>query len=346
VNRGTNPCPRVPVYQHTTMKIPHFPNLGPAIATLTLCFASALLPATGRAQLNAGGLMTLQMAGQPGQFGLANLIGKPVYSSNQEQLGTLADFLIEAPTGRVRYAVVPSGGDTFRLAPIAALEQRWDGSFALRLDRNQWDRVGTVTQAQLPERLNLSGDHQQRLVQQFSLAGQPGSENGHLEHVRATGLRGKSVNAGNQSAGIIEDVLIDVPRRTAAAVLKGTLVFATTEKPFVVPLSQLQFGSGTPLTLTTSLTQNDFVRARTAAQATAANTNAPLSQANAMPSASAIQQAVERHTSVARGAVNVIPESRLVLRGTVESEQKKAEVERAARAAAPGVRIDSEITVR
>ncbi|MDO8544340.1 MAG: BON domain-containing protein [Opitutaceae bacterium] len=64
-----------------------------------------------------------------------------------------------------------------------------------------------------------------------------------------------------------------------------------------------------------------------------------------MSAAIAVRQAIDRDQSI-QGSVQVIPESRIVLQGSVPSEQKKNEIEQAARQAAPGVRIDSNLTVR
>jgi hypothetical protein len=58
-----------------------------------------------------------------------------------------------------------------------------------------------------------------------------------------------------------------------------------------------------------------------------------------------VKQALDR--SWARGRVDVVDEgNRLVLRGMVESEGDRAEIERRAERTAPDVRIENQIAVR
>src|SRR5687767_14659821 len=99
---------------------------------ITLALAAAL-PERAHAQAQApgqfgGAPLGLQLAtSESNAFWLGQQVGKPLRGSSGEELGTISDFLIEPQTGRVRFAVVPSGagegGETYRLVPMAALER-------------------------------------------------------------------------------------------------------------------------------------------------------------------------------------------------------------------------------
>lgn len=220
-------------------------SLGVPVAAFTLALASADLAAQAPAPATAIQLATPEIE----TFGLARLAGRPVLASNQEQLSTIADFLINPQSGRVALALVPSGSDTFRLVPLAALQAGAD-NFVLRIDRAQWDKVGTITAAELKSRLNLNAEYQQRITQQFSLA-QPLDSQGLDMLVRATSLRGQAVRSGNDQVGTIEDVAIDLPRQVSAAIVKADGSFGSNPQKFLLSFPQLQAGTdGTSFTTT------------------------------------------------------------------------------------------------
>src|SRR3954470_19433159 len=54
-------------------------------------------------------------------FSVTKLAGKPVRSANGEQPGEIGDFLIDPASGKVQFAIVPTGrgasGETYRLVP-------------------------------------------------------------------------------------------------------------------------------------------------------------------------------------------------------------------------------------
>lgn len=276
-------------------------------------------------------------------YTLAKLVDKPVQASNQEQLSILKDFLIHPPTGRVAFAVVDSGSNTFRLVPTSAFDvNHTANAIVLRLDRNQWDKVGTLTEGELKGRISLNAEHQQRLAQQFGLREALNAE-GFDALMRATSLRGQALRAGNDSVGTIEDVAIDLARQTSAAIVKANAAFAGSEQRFLLRFDQLQSDDQG---FTTTLTRAAFqpVPAGAFGPTGYANAGAPFTTAPISSAATAVQQALAR--AGANRTVEVVPENRIVLRGSVENEQKKNEIEAAARQAAPGTRIDSELTVR
>lgn len=301
--------------------------------------------------MGARGFSNLQLATSDAEaFALSKLAGKPLRGANQEQFGTVADFLLDAKTGALRFAVVPSGagagGETFRLVPMAALAPGFSNDgLNISINRSQWDQVGTMTQQELQGRVSLNHEQLQRMSQQYAV-NQPawaGDASGEL--IRASQLKGQALKAGNDQVGQIEDIVIDVNHRTAAALLKASGGFAGSEHKFLVPFQQLQVSGDANAGVTTSLTRNDFQQAQTALSPTG-YTGAPFTRGAPQlhATASAVQQAVEQ--AGGRGTVQVTPETWLILRGTVDNEQKRADIERAAQQAAPGTPIDNKITVQ
>lgn len=294
--------------------------------------------------------MSLEVASpQAEAFAVGKLTGHPLNASNGEQMSTITDFLIEPQSGRVHFAVAGSGagpkGETYRIIPMAALNSSPGGeTFTVRLDRNQWDKVGTLIESRLQGKISIEEDHQQRLQHQFALAGQPAPA---IELIRASQLRGREVRAGNEQIGRVEDVVIDLHNHRAAPMVTLSSGFAGGSQKFLLPFAQLQLGDQPEAAITTSLTRADFQRVQPGLSPTGQSSAMFGQQQNSIANAAtAVQQALSRDQSFATSGVQVIPESRIVLRGTVESQQKKAELERAAQQAAPGVRIDSELTVR
>lgn len=293
--------------------------------------------------------MSLEVASpQSEAFAMGKLAGHPLNASNGEQLSTISDFLIEPQSGRVHFAVAGSGagpgGETYRIIPMSVLASSPGGeTFTVRMDRNQWDAVGTLVESRLQGRVSINDDHQQRLHRQFALPGQPAPA---VELIRASQLRGREVRAGNEQVGRVEDVVIDLHNHRAAPMVTLASNFAGGSQKFLLPFAQLQLGDQPGAAITTSLTRADFHRLQPGLSPTG-QTSAMFGQAPSIGhAANAVQQALSRDQSFATSGVQVIPESRLVLRGAVENHQKKADIERAAQQAAPGVRIDSEITIR
>lgn len=328
------------------MKTHHLKFVTPAFLT-ALAFCAGGVAA--HAQNPAG--MSLEVASpQSEAFTLKNLSGKPVRASNQEQLSTVSDFLIEPQSGRVQFLVAPSGGgaegDTFRIIPIAAITASPSGdTFNLTIDRSQWEKVGTMTESRLRGKISINEEHQQRLAREMAMSGQPAST-GALEFVRASELRGREIRAGNEQVGTIEDVVIDLHNKIAAPLVTPAGGFAAGAQKFLVPFQQLQLGDQAQGAINTTLTRADFQRLQPGLSPTGQPSSWFGQPQSAAASATAVQTALARNPSLAKYAVQVVPESRLVLRGTVENEQRKQEVQQAAQQAAPGVRIDNEITVQ
>jgi sporulation protein YlmC with PRC-barrel domain len=295
-------------------------------------------------------------------FGMSRMAGRPVRSVNGEQLSTITDFLVEPQTGRVHFAILPSGGGpngmTYRIVPISAFTGANQDALVLRLDRAHWDRVGTMEESQLGGRVVIDVDHQQRLSRQLGLS-QREVYDGHgaAELVRATALRGQSIRSGDGRVGRIEDVVVDVTRHESAVVCTTDQAFAGSEQRYVVPFEQL--GMNESGTWMSRLRREDFAPTSEPPPPPALGYGydsgrdrdrreynvQPNPPNNTEAAAAAVQQTIER--SWARGRVDVASDGRrIILRGLVDTEQERAELERAAAETARGVRIDNQIAVR
>jgi sporulation protein YlmC with PRC-barrel domain len=274
---------------------------------------------------------------------LAKIVGKPVRNQNQEELSTLQDFLVDPQTGRVHFAVVDSGSNTSRIVPMRAL-QAGSGTEGLVVQRPrpEWDQVGTMSAEQLQGSVTIDDDHQQRLARQFALGS---AEPAARDLIRASALKDRELRAADGQLGRIEDVVIDFANQIAAPMV--ALNAAGMSQKYLVPMQHLQINEGQGA-ITTTLSRNQFTASPPQAFAATGFNRGAYGPGNRPVAAavSAVQQALARDASLAPGSVQVVPESRLILRGSVENEQKKAEAERAAQQAAPGIQIENQLTVR
>ncbi len=282
-------------------------------------------------------------------FGFSPVAGKNLRGANREDLGHVADVLIDPQSGQVRFAIVPSGqgptGLTYRLVPLSAVQGGGAADeMLLRLNQGQWNQVGTSTEQELQGRIVLNTDLQRRLSDQFRLSGDDARNSTEL--LRASQLKNIAVRSGSDQIGTVENVFID-RRNMAVAVIKPSGGYANGAQLYMVPMDRLDFSANGQTTITTNLTRADFQSAQSNLAPTGNGQYGQQAfgqQDAASSAASAVQQALSRDQSAA--GVQVVPESRLVLRGTVQNEQQKAQIQQAAAQAAPGVRIDNEITVR
>lgn len=281
---------------------------------------------------------------------LAAMADKPIRSAAQEVLGTLTDYLIDPRTGKVEFAVVPSGvdaaGETYRLIPIGALESN-NAAEGLRgrINHAQWQQVESIPDRQLRGNISLNPAQRQRLDQQFGVSS---NNNPRMQSmlVRASELRGKTLQTWGQQLGVVQDVAIDVRHQLAAALVNPTDAALGAGQMFLVSFTQLQVGRPEQNAINTVLTAAHFQQAQ-AGMPTGANSS-PFGPSNPSgdPAAMAVRQALDRNPSLARANVQVVPETRIRLHGTVQDEQTRSNIERTAKEAAPGLQVDNHITVQ
>ena len=302
--------------------------------TATLLAASILVAMASAQQASgSGSLQAVEpMNAVLENFTLKKIAGRPVLGTHQETLSTIEDYLIDPRSGRIHFAVVPAGSNTFRIVPIHAIMPRpGEKEFSVQRTQAEWNQVGTMTAEQLNNLVHIDDDHQQRLARQFALRG---AESAAVGLMRASSLEGRVLTSGQQQLGVIDGIVIDYNNTVAAPVL----ALSGGAQKFTVPMSQLQIMPGRGA-ITTNLTPKAFPFAQWPHLA-------PTGNVSLDTSASAVQQALQREASLPQGSVQVIPERRLILRGIVQNEQQRANAERAAQQAAPGVRIENQLSVR
>jgi len=277
---------------------------------------------------------------------LAALADKPIRNAAQEVLGTLTDFLIDPRTGRVEFAVVPSGvdaaGETYRLIPVAMLDPA-SGAEGLRaqISTTQWHQVENIPDRQLRGSVSLNPAQLQRLNQQFGITSYNNNPGMSSALVRVSELRGKTLQTWGQQLGVVQDVAIDLRHQMAAALVNATDPAVGSGQTLLVSFPQLQIGRMDQSAINTVLTPAHFQEAQS-------RTPTGLSGSNAFgePAVMAVRRALDQDPSLARASVQIVPETRIRLHGTVESEQMRSNIERTAKEAAPGVQVDNHITVQ
>jgi hypothetical protein len=187
--------------------------------------------------------------------------------------------------------------------------------------------------------------------------------------IRASAVRGKAVHVAGRKVGDIENIILDLDRGTAAALLDASGDFTGTTAKYLVPLSRLVFDFPRQDPIGTTLTRADFDRAKpssfegsgaVAAQRIQSTTDAPLAPtgrttapANSnqpgdalTASARAVRSAIDNDPALVAERVQVTAENgRIVLSGSVRNEITKQNIENAARRTIPSGSIVNRITV-
>jgi sporulation protein YlmC with PRC-barrel domain len=334
----------------------------------------------------------------------SDLIGWEVKGQAGEKLGDVNDFIIDSRSGKVVYAVIASGGvlgvgETLRAVPFTALRHdatAGEERLTLNIDQAKWEQAPSFMRDQL-----ASLSQEQRRQQIFQYYGQssqaqstsprsgPGQNQGGAsgaqgqsgaqsaqQLVLASAVIGKEIQSGSQNVGTVEDVIVQIKNRTAAALIDPSDDFAGTDQKFIVPFNKLTKAGED--SLTTTLSRQDFTSAKPSRDDTWGNESlgylstlyiwpsyaAPInqqagihrgldqtqSQSGEMQSGSrqapvaAIRQALQGESS--QGTINVTATGdKVVLSGTVKTEDAKDRIEDRAEQAAPGWDIDNQLRV-
>jgi len=215
------------------------------------------------------------------------LTGMDVKNRNGDSLGRVKDFVIDANSGQVVYAVVGSGGvigigDKLHAVPISALNyDTASGSERLTLDiaSDRWEQAPRFTKDRLS---SLQADQEGRTTfeyygQTWRDAGQSLSMNNPVRNqgttsqqqqqqqpqlVLASDIIGKNIRSGGQNVGSIEDVVLQFQNRSAALLIDPDDDFVGSDQKYVVPFNKLTLSGGDRLT--TTLTREDFSSAQVA----------------------------------------------------------------------------------
>ncbi len=210
------------------------------------------------------------------------LTGMDVKNRSGDTLGKVKDFVIDAHSGQVVYAVVGSGGvlgvgETLHAVPVTALN--YDTStneerLTLDIDSARWSQAPRFRKERLS---SLQADQEGKATYEYY--GQtwrgaaeaakneigrnlPGGRQLQQQLVLSSDLKGKNVRSGDQKIGEIEDVLVQLENHTAAALLDPDNDFAGTREKYIVPFNKFIIPSASSEPFGTSLTRQDFASAQ------------------------------------------------------------------------------------
>jgi sporulation protein YlmC with PRC-barrel domain len=296
-----------------------------------------------------------------------DLIGLNVTTPQGEKLGEINDFVVDPQSGKVVYTLVSARGsqDAFRAVPFGALRQDpapGAKRMILDIDQGKWTQAPVFLKAQTPSLLQ-----NQRGREVFQYYGQAPSAQKSEQLLLVSELTGSNLSSGAQTIGEIDEVIVQIPSGTAAALLDPNDEFVGTDQKYLVPLSRLTKVSENMLT--TTLTRQDFTSARAASDESwarspgAVNTlyvwpsyaaiqqgrsEPRVTQSDPMPAVESIREALQSDPSAAenQGIISIVASGdRVILGGTVKSEDVKARIENRAEQAAQGWNVENQIRV-
>lgn len=323
---------------------------------------------------------------------LRRYAGMKLLNNDHAELGTIKDFVVHVPSGRVRYAVVSSGGvlggigNSLRLVPFEALHHSGDFRPEISVDISQshWLQVPPISDENyVIDRFDITPAQHQQWLQDYGTTAPvidtaPASEpnaafNGLL---RASTLRGKTVVADGVRVGAVKDIILDLERGVAAALLATHGEFTGTKAKYLVPLNRLGLTAPAGNSLTTNLTRADFDRAPPSdfgrlvkveepTEHAVTPRREPMREASPTPtghmdtypatvptmatlyaSADAVRKALRDDPAISGERVRVaIEDGHVVLHGSVRSETLRSQIETTARRAATASTVESQLTV-
>lgn len=297
----------------------------------------------------------------------SDLIGLNVTTPRGEKLGEINDFIVDPQSGKVVYTLVSARGsqDAFRAVPFGALKQDpapGAKRMILDVDQGKWTQAPVFLKTQTPSLLQ-----DQRGQEVFQYYGQAPSAQKFQQLLLISELTGSKISSGAQTIGEVDEVIVQLPSGTAAALIDPNDEFAGTDQKYLVPLSRLTKVSEN--LLTTTLTSQDFASAKTAADESWARSpggvNAlyvwpsyaaiqqgrseqRVTQSDPMPAVESIREALQSDPSAAenQGIISIVASGdRVILGGTVKSEDVKERIENRAEQAAKGWNVENQIRV-
>jgi len=167
-----------------------------------------------------------------------NILGSEVFSSDQQRLGKLDDFVVDLDSGRILYAVIGSGGllgaGERRVAVPPGAFLRTNGSternansernegaggyrLELNVDKEKLSSAPQITrEMEKPESIGQSGFISQVYQYYGQSAGwmtASGATDRTFNNVRRASdlVRTKVENANNETVGKVEDLVVDLP---------------------------------------------------------------------------------------------------------------------------------------
>lgn len=316
-------------------------------------------------------------------------IDREIRGDDGKRVGHLKDFILDVKSGQAVAAVVSVGGvlgvgDTLRLVPLRALGATSGDrdAFVAPLTLAQWQSVPAIKENEFKDgTLHLSAEHRRGLADvQTRFRGDRAMadvdwerEDGVGRLLRASLLRNKPVHAAGEKIGDVEAVAVDLKTGQASVVLDADKALTGVDQDFLVPISRLEFGVWEK-TIATSLTREDFRRARRVENTVAAREEprdrreletreaaSPTPTGRTVPvdrrevkvanSLHAAVRAVEEYWGAQPDLAKLdldatVEGERLVLRGHVPSEKLYEQAEDAAEAIVSGIKIENRIVIR
>jgi sporulation protein YlmC with PRC-barrel domain len=196
----------------------------------------------------------------------SELIGMEVQGKGGESLGKIDDFVIDAHSGKIAYAIVTSGGllginATLRAVPVEALRHNVD-RFSIDLEESRWSQAPIFAKDQVP---TLTQEARGKQIHDFY--GQQAGKRMPADASRfilVSDIRGKEVHNGPDQVGEIDEVIVRFASHSTAARLDPHDDFVGTDRQFLVPIRQLQGFERD--NLRTNLGRDDFTRVAPMAQ--------------------------------------------------------------------------------
>lgn len=289
--------------------------------------------------------------------------GQQITGADGQKHGAFKDVAIDPASGRIDLAIIDTG-EALIAVPWEALQATADDDgFTVPARSVAWSEVPSVSREEYDSgRINVDADKRRAMARQFGPARSSAKQSVQL--MCANEIQGKSVHADNKEVGTIEDLVVDMDTGVVAALIAPSPEFASSNAKFLVPLGRLELAEPQGDVIVATIAPADFAQARplsTASRTTTTPDESRLtptgrssSDQKAAPTAAAVlaagdavSKALATDPTFSAAAIEITTESgKVVLRGAVDSEQAQQNIERAARAAAPLVPIDSKITVK
>jgi len=347
------------------------PSANPAVQNTDTTPSDRMQSAQDPRGRNASQLMGLEVIGRTGEsFGKLTDLVIDSHSGKVEY-------------GVVSSGGVLGLGAQLRAVPLTSLQQDMSGGreqMKVDIDQARWIQAPVFTKEQVA---SLSLDQRGREIAQFfgqsptQIQQQNEQQKQHRASsssvkplVLASEIIGREILSGQQAVGEVEDVIVQIQSGNAAALLDPKDDFAGTDQKYLVPFSKLMRTN--EKTLSTTLTRADFSSARTTSDDSWARSPgggtalfvwpslASLQRqggqrvtsleggAQAQAPVEAIQQAIQSDPKSARspGLISIVASgNRVILGGTVQSEEVKERIGDRAQKAAQGWNIENQIRV-
>ncbi len=309
----------------------------------------------------------------------SDLIGCDVVGANATKIGRLDDLVIDAASGLILYGLVEATGASRGLRAVPfdlLLPELADNAlrFSLNTDEAAWERAPRLDKKQIDSFAAdsvLRQDIHRHFGQQPPVL--PRQNNQRL--LLATAIAGKDLRQGNATAGKIEAVIVNLPARQAATLFAPRKGFVETDAKFLLPLALLSTQDDSK-DFEVTLNHQDFINAPVSVDGTWATagtfrtpylwpaygtTATPLAGSSvpppathirnpgpsaSLPSVEEIQKALLSDPNTWSTEISlVVVRNRLVIQGTVQSEDERRRIETRVAQAAGAWPIDNQLHI-